>query len=258
MNKEQKKGSKTAKDGFLNEDFVVKCFNEWKDNKMSQEWLISMNYTLNEIEYVKAEKIKGSFKADVQVEIRVSIKLKKLIDIQNIQVKLVSNLQGFNQIDKRWLSKYSELWSINEVVLELLKYFTGELKPIISNARNKKRMFMDEFSEEQQKLVVGFFEANKILVVSDILKGRGTFAAEWMLVILKIKTEEIKWVIRPINIVLNHFGNGDIKITPQGNLKIGKIGMQRKGGDGGRVTANMLQFKINPCELFNCSHSPTH
>lgn len=27
--------------------------------------------------------------------------------------------------------------------------------------------------------------------------------------------------------------------------------MQRKGGDGGRKTAQMLQFKINPAELFD-------
>jgi hypothetical protein len=27
--------------------------------------------------------------------------------------------------------------------------------------------------------------------------------------------------------------------------------MQRKGGDGGRETAKMLQFKINPAELFD-------
>lgn len=27
--------------------------------------------------------------------------------------------------------------------------------------------------------------------------------------------------------------------------------MQRKGGDGGRNTANMLQFKLNPAELFD-------
>jgi R.HinP1I restriction endonuclease len=27
--------------------------------------------------------------------------------------------------------------------------------------------------------------------------------------------------------------------------------MQRKGGDGGRNTAKMLQFKINPAELFD-------
>jgi hypothetical protein len=49
---------------------------------------------------------------------------------------------------------------------------------------------------------------------------------------------------------MNVFGGGDIRITNQGSLKIGKIGMQRKGGDNGRDTANMLQFKINPVELF--------
>ena len=29
--------------------------------------------------------------------------------------------------------------------------------------------------------------------------------------------------------------------------------MQRKGGDGGRETANMLQFKIDPTRLFDAS-----
>ena len=71
-----------------------------------------------------------------------------------------------------------------------------------------------------------------------------------MLVILKVANQELAWTLKPMNFVLNHFGNGDIKITPQGSFKIGRIGIQRKGGDGGRNTANMLQFKINPCELF--------
>ena len=43
----------------------------------------------------------------------------------------------------------------------------------------------------------------------------------------------------------------DIIITNRGNFKIGNITMQRKGGDGGRDTANMLQFKINPAALFD-------
>jgi hypothetical protein len=30
-----------------------------------------------------------------------------------------------------------------------------------------------------------------------------------------------------------------------------KTDVQVQGGDGGRITANMLQFKINPAELFN-------
>ena len=50
---------------------------------------------------------------------------------------------------------------------------------------------------------------------------------------------------------MNIFGKGSVEITSQGSLRIGKIGMQRKGGDGGRPTANMLQFKINPIRLFD-------
>ncbi len=59
-----------------------------------------------------------------------------------------------------------------------------------------------------------------------------------------------RWILKPMNYCLNFFGNGDIKITKRGNFKIGKITMQRKGGDSGRDTAKMLQFKINPAELF--------
>ena len=40
-------------------------------------------------------------------------------------------------------------------------------------------------------------------------------------------------------------------MTPRGSISIGKITVQRKGGDGGRDTANMLQFKINPAELID-------
>ena len=39
---------------------------------------------------------------------------------------------------------------------------------------------------------------------------------------------------------------GDIIVTDKGSLRIGRITMQRKGGDGGRESAKMLQFKINP------------
>ena len=53
-----------------------------------------------------------------------------------------------------------------------------------------------------------------------------------------------------MNFCLNFFGAGKVTITSRGNFKIGKITMQRKGGDAGRETAKMLQFKINPVELF--------
>jgi hypothetical protein len=87
------------------------------------------------------------------------------------------------------------------------------------------------------------------LIISDLLKGRGEFSADWTLVILKLNGES-RWVLKSINHVMNVFGSGDVRITREGSLKIGKIGMQRKGGDSGREGAKMLQFKINPVELF--------
>lgn len=250
MNEKELLGSKTAKDGFKNEDFVVESFNSWKENDFAKKWLEAMEYDLSEIEFVKAEKVKGHFKADVQVEIKIIIKLKNLTDLQNLQVKLVSNPKGFNQIDKRWVKNYQEMWNIPENILEILKYFTGENSPYIENPKDKRRMFATELSEKDQKTLLDFLNENKTLIVSDILKGRGKFSAEWMLVILDLKeNNSIKWALKPINFVLNHFGNGEIVITSRGSFKIGNITMQRKGGDAGRDSAKMLQFKINPAEL---------
>ena len=98
-------GSSTAKAGLKNEEDVINIFNNWKNSRLAQDWLIAMNYSLKDIEFVKAEKIKGSFKADIQLQIKITIKLKSLIDCQNIQIKLVRNERGYNQVDKRWLKK---------------------------------------------------------------------------------------------------------------------------------------------------------
>ncbi len=247
-----KKGSETAKQGFKNENDVVNIFNHWKTNKLSQDWLVAMNYDLNDIEYVKAEKIKGSFKADIQVQVSITIKLKSLVDCQNIQVKLVSNEKGFHQIDKRWLSKYNELWDIPDDVYKILQHYTGELLPYKQYTKDSRRMFLNEMTAKEQKLLVDWVNKNKYLIVSDILKGRGKFAAEWVLVIQK--TYILKWVLKPINLVMNFYLQGDVEITRRGNLHLGKITIQRKGGDGGRETSKMLQFKLDPTELFNSSN----
>ena len=242
------RGSQTARDGFKNEDDIVKKFNNWKNDEDAQNWLIQMSYNISEIEHVEAIKISG-YKTDVQVQ--VSIKLKKAIDVENLQVKLVSTQQGgFNQIDKRWVDKYVEMWNIPENIASILKRYTGEEKPSIENAKDKRRMFANEFSEMEQEFVLNWLSKNQSLIVSDIMKGRGKFAAEWMLVAHKIKIDA-RWVLKSMNFCMNYFGNGAIEITQRGTFKIGKITMQRKGGDGGRKTANMLQFKINPARLFD-------
>lgn len=151
------KGSQIAKDGFNNEDDIIKKFNNWKVDIEAQKWLQIMEYQLDEIELVEAFKVSG-FKTDVQVQ--VSIKLKSIIEVQNLQLKLVKNKKGFNQIDKRWIDKYVEMWSIPPEVTEILKHYSGELKPYIAKPKDSRRMFANEFSEHQQNLVLTWLENN--------------------------------------------------------------------------------------------------
>ena len=247
MDKHQKLGSQTAKKGFQNEKDIADKFNNWLTDTEARLWLELMEYDLNEIEFVKAEILSG-YKTDVQVQI--TIKLKKVIDVENLQVKLVSNLKGFNQIDKRWIDTYTDFWNIPENIINLLKQYTGEVLPTIPNPKNKRRTFANEFSTKEQSDLIDWLTRNKTLIVSDILKGRGKFSAEWMLVAQKVEGDS-RWTLQPMNYCLNFFIQGNVEITPRGNFRIGKITMQRKGGDGGRKTAQMLQFKINPAELFN-------
>ena len=243
----QYNGSKTAKDGFENEKDVVDLFNNWIDDKIAQQWLKIMGYKLSEIKSVISVIIHRQ-KADVQVQ--VTVHLENLISCQNIQVKLVSNKSGYNQVDKRWVDKYSEMWNIPDDIAYILKRYCGEIKPTSIVTKDERRMFMFEFSEKEQTDLVCWLTRNKTLIVSDVLKGRGAFAAEWMLVIRKISTKE-DWALEPINFCLNLFGNDKVRISEKGNITIGKITLQRKGGDGGKKTANMLQFKINPAILLN-------
>lgn len=240
-------GSQTARNGFKNEEEIANKFINWKIDNEARKWLIVMNYCLDDIEYVRAIVLHG-YKADVNVQ--VQIKLKDAIDIENLQVKLVSNKRGFNQIDKRRLSKYAEMWNIPASVYRPLQHYTGELLPYISNSRDSRRMFIDEMTEDDKNLILNWFAANKTLILSDVIKGRGQFSAEWVLVAQKAE-ENARWVLKNINEVLQHYTHGNVMQTSKGSIKIGRITVQRKGGDGGRATATMLQFKLDPTELFD-------
>ena len=240
------KGSQTAKNGFQNEQNICDKFNNWRNDNDAKQWLIIMQYNLSKIDYVKACIIHG-YKSDINVQ--VQIKLKSAVDIENIQVKLVSNKNGFNQIDKRWLSNYRKMWNIPGNIYKLLQYYTGEIKPYRDNIRDMRRMFIDEFTKDEQKSLLDWISINKTLILSDIIKGRGQFSAEWVLVVQKFDNN-VRWTLVNINRVLQHYSNGNVRISPKGSIYIGNVTMQRKGGDGGRDTANMLQFKLNPAELF--------
>jgi hypothetical protein len=236
-------GSKTAKNGFRNEDEIRDKFNHWKADIDARAWLVAMNHNLAEIENVAASKPHGE-KADVEVTVTTNVGE----TIDRISIKLVSSQNGFNQIDKRWLATYSTMWNMPPDVVEALELYVGEAPPL-SPGRDSRRMYLDELDSATQMSVLSFFAAHKDEIVSDLLVGDGEHAANWIMVTDKA-SDDAKWVIRSTADAVRHFANGDVQMTKAGNLRIGRISMQRKGGDNGRPTANMLQFKMNPTELF--------
>ncbi len=63
---------------------------------------------------------------------------------------------------------YSELWDIPSDVYELLQYFRGEKAPKIENQKDKRRVFANEFSQEEHQLLLQFFQDNpaELVIVS--------------------------------------------------------------------------------------------
>lgn len=253
-------GSETAKGGFANERAIAEKFNNWEKDKEAQKWLTIMDYNLKEIEKVEAIILHG-YKTDVQV--KVTITLKNAISVQNLSIKKANSDADYNQIDKRWVRNYIDLWNIPEKIVSLLEIFCGKISPKqlvkegkitkqkYRSLRDKRRFFVDEFETKDKNLLIDFFKKNKLLIVTDILKGRGQFSADWMLVTRYDKSKDkTRWVLADINKAMSIFGKGEVKISPRGSISIGRITLQRKGGDGGKETGNMLQFKIRPCDLF--------
>ncbi len=240
-------GSLIAKNGFRNEKEIAEKFNNWENDEEAKKWLQIMQYELNRIKEIKAYVISGR-KTDVQVQ--VYIREENVLYAENIQIKLVSNKHGFNQIDKRWLQSYIELWKIPENIADILRHYVGEKSPKIEFPRDKRRMFADEFTVDEKKMLIEWLTNNKTLIVADVVRGRGGIPPEWIMVAHKTECNA-RWILQPINVCLNHYCNGDVEITQRGNIKIGGLTMQRKGGDNGAPTANMLQFKADPTELFN-------
>jgi hypothetical protein len=268
-------GSKTAKGGFANEKAICKKFNSWRKDIEAQEWLKIMGYDIKKLNSVKAiqvpTRIKKSdlskFEVDEEeyeqfmrfkkadAQIRIIITIGNILKIENLSLKKANSDADYNQVDKRLVDAYQEMWGFDDDITCWLKIFTGENNPksFIKltgkiKLRDKRRLFLDEMPEDIRNKILDFFKENKIIVVSDILKGRGGLSANWMLVTRYNKDEDTTtWTLKDINSAMNFFGRGDVKISPRGSLYMGKITMQRKGGT---PDPTKLQFKIKPCQLF--------
>ena len=265
-------GSRTAKGGFYIEKEVAELFNNWKNNSIAQNWLKTMGYDLNKIENILAIQIPVRIKKEdlyiyklnsiddytelqkykkSDVQVQLYIKLNNILKIENISVKKANKSANFNQIDKRPIKNYQEMWNFDDDIARLLRLFTGEIidKDNYNYSKSPKRLFLYDFSPYEQKKIITFFDKNKVRIIADTIKGRGSFSANWILVCETIKnSDHKKWEILEINQVLNFLCQGDVRISPRGSLVIGRITMQRKGGTPDPTS---LQFKMNPLDLFS-------
>jgi hypothetical protein len=107
-------------------------------------------------------------------------------------------------------------------------------------------MYLDEIKKTKVDELILFFSVNKTLIFNDVLRGRGALSADWFLVTRK-NGEFIDWILKDINFVCNFFSQGEVEVTKRGNLKIGRMTAQRKGGT---PDPKSLQFKLNPLNLF--------
>ena len=249
-----KHGSRIAKQGFANERDMVKVFNSWQENQNATKLLRAMGYKIAEIESIQAEKIPGTFKPDI----KVIVKTVRQTDCHRISCKRIEKKANYNHLCRKSVDKYQDQWGFDTVVSESLKAFTGELnlvehsllKPGLTLLRDQKkdrqarRLFMDEIKDDAKDAIINFFQKNTPGVIKEVFKGTNPEETpDWML-FTYIENDNCTYHIYPMQEVVDFYtGDADVSITKGGNLNIGRITLQRKGGTGNPFD---MQFKFRP------------
>lgn len=266
-----KLGSETAKSGFRNEVLIVEMFNNYLSDKTAQSWLEYMGYDISMINNLKTYVIPAGTKnvenlvssselekflefhkyskADLQVQIELEVN--GIIYRENVSAKSCKENASFNQIDKRSVSRYQEMWNFNDNIKQILECFTGESNPldfgysvdetIVSKERH--RITSKTMKKDHLDSVLTFLNENKYLILTDIVIGRGPLKADYMI----ITVDGIKFNIVKTSDVVNHYSRYDFEVGKQTTFKLGNcFSIQRKGGTPDPTS---LQFKFNPTDV---------
>ena len=243
-------GSSVAKRGFNNEEDIADKFRNWEEDSDAQEWLEIMGYETDSIEKLEVENLSRNIKSDIELEISTE----EGKSTEGISIKRAKKSANYNQTDKRWVDNYKEKWEIPQEATEALKMFVGrkgfkpeQIEVENEDLKDERRLYYDELPKKKQNSLKSFLEENKSTIMRDILKGEPPNQTDWILV-TQIYEDETRWTLRSIDNAVEKL-SGDFSTTRRGNIKLGTITLQRKGGDNGRETAQMLQFKMRPFDL---------
>jgi hypothetical protein len=161
----------------------------------------------------------------------------------------------FNQVDRRPVDVYQRFWEFSDEVALSLKLFTGDLSPSefakhsqgLRLSEDHHRIAFPDLSAAQQAAVLDFFKANKHKIVSDLVRGKGPLAADFMIV-----TQQDGPITRihisRMSDVVDYLCQPPVSVGPRTTFCVGHLTAQRKGGTPDPTS---LQFKVKPSILLN-------
>jgi hypothetical protein len=263
------KGSKIAKSGFANEDKVSQFFNEWKTNQQTKTWLKDMEIDISNIKQIHSNTSRDLKLGNIKSDVIVTIDSKD----NGISIKFYN--ANFNQLQRGSVDNISKLLKMPEFVTVAMKKFVGaegyqlqdymsknEIK-LLTEKRKKqftpdqvktierhKKLLISEFDPNEKTKIQNWFDKNKEKIIRMLLQGNNPPFPKWFLAVQHKDGIISKTKIISMDAAVKHYALGGITFSKLGIFSIGKITMQRKSGDGGRITGQDLQFKIKPEDIF--------
>jgi len=171
---------------------------------------------------------------------------------KGISIKTYKPKVSFGQANRGTVETYIKDLGIPKNVAETLLAFTHK-------TQSGERVMLNQNSESDQTQLLEFFTKFQKQIISHILRGKelAPLKADWLL-FHEAKDESWKmhvgdkrfWKLYPMDQIIGCCLLTKPQINKNGNMILGTgLTMQRKGGDGGKDSANDLQFKIDPVEI---------
>ena len=259
-------GSRTAKEGYDNEEHIMEKINNWKSDQESRDWINFIceikKIDINDIINIKCSDIPGTKKSDL----RILIETKEEKFTFGIQAKK-QNKQGYNHLGRRKVEEYVEKFNFStNTALGLKKYCgvtgyspsdlfkSGKLKETEylnckdipekkTHSEGTGRFYFSELEKIEQDSIKKDFREKADEIFRYILVGSGEYKVDFM--IITKKTDDLEYHIETIEQTIERAKESTeeefINVSRFDNFKMGKhITVQKKGGTGG---ADYLQFK---------------
>lgn len=246
-------GKKGATRGLAIEHVVADDLMNWKTNPKGAYLIQKMGYVLPELTGVKARKIPGGNKSDVQVTLQYFYKTVR----ENLSVKSSGKKNGSNQLTRFYPQDLHDRYGFPQDCVRTLEEWTGlafwENPYVIP-----KRILLNEVDPAKvQKLLIELEQIKEQLIRDSFV---GLEDLGWFVVGYNADTI-VDYNIIPMETAVKLYSQGPVLATPNGKgIKLGHVFGQKKGGDGKRdkdgvymkpKTAYQIQLKINPGFVLN-------